>query len=105
MVLSPYQTLALRSKLVHTIGIHYCNCRAETMKKITSADNLTYRRLLSLLDAAGVKKHGEYLLAGRKLVPEFAAHAQTKLNAIITTEAHREAHDMVFDLISRRATA
>ena len=66
------------------------------MKRITSRDNPSYRRLVSLLSSAGIKKHGEFLLSGRKLVPEFLArgsqHKRSELNlkAIITAEIHVE---------------
>lgn len=60
------------------------------MKQITSATNPTYRRLLSLLSSSGIKKHGEFLISGRKLIPEFlnsatATRSTVKLRAILTT--------------------
>ncbi len=65
------------------------------MKNITSSDNPTYRRLLTLLEASGVRKHGEYLLAGRKLVPEFLEQPAGEVKALISTEAYRDACEQI----------
>ena len=65
-----------------------------TVKRITSRDNPTYRRLVSLLNSTGIKKHGEFLLSGRKLVSEFLPREPqgkpSDLKAIIIAENHDE---------------
>ncbi len=55
----------------------------EIMKRIDSRANSTFQRLISLLNSAGINKYGEFLLSGRKLVPEFCARVQKKAKAII----------------------
>jgi RNA methyltransferase, TrmH family len=46
---------------------------------ITSAQNETYKRLLSLTSAKGLKKEGWFLLSGEKLTREFLQHQKLKV--------------------------
>lgn len=62
-------------------------------RRISSADNPQFRLWESLVEPRGLKKHGQFLLAGRKSVPEALARWPDRFTAILTADgvAPREA--------------
>jgi len=49
------------------------------MLKIESAQNDTFKRLLSLTTSKGLKQEGQFLLSGEKLIREFLTHSNLKI--------------------------
>src|SRR5579862_8564199 len=58
-----------------------------TMLEIESADNRTYKKLLSLTAAKGLKQEGLFLLSGENLVREFIQSPKLKIHyELLTTK-------------------
>ncbi|MCW5749774.1 MAG: RNA methyltransferase [Alphaproteobacteria bacterium] len=59
-------------------------------KLIQSPANAAFRRWESLLESRGIRRHGRFLLAGRKLVPEALANWPRRFEAILRPETEDE---------------
>lgn len=53
---------------------------------LTSADNPQFKLWDSLAEPRGLKKHGQFILAGRKSVPEALARWPDRFSAVLTTD-------------------
>lgn len=54
------------------------------MRKIESSKNPLFRQWADLLQSRGIKKYGQILVSGRKLVPEFLNDPDAKAIALLT---------------------
>lgn len=54
------------------------------MRKIESSKNPLFRQWSDLLQSRGIKKHGQILISGRKLVPELIDSTGTRAIALLT---------------------
>lgn len=55
------------------------------METITSNKNPKYRQWCDLLEGRGIKKHGLFLLSGRKTVPEVLTSRRKRVNAVVVS--------------------
>lgn len=53
---------------------------------LTSADNPQFKLWASLAEPRGLRKHGQFILAGRKSVPEALARWPARFTALLTVE-------------------
>jgi RNA methyltransferase, TrmH family len=56
------------------------------LKKIDSRTNPLYRRFKSLLSNQGIKEYGSIVLSGRKLIPEFLATDDMRLQHLLVSD-------------------
>lgn len=59
----------------------------EPLPVIESVHNPKAKRWVSLLESRGLRRHGEFLLAGRKTVPEALTRHPGRFHALLTPEA------------------
>lgn len=65
---------------------------------ITSDSNKSFRRLKSLLKTQGIKKHGQFLVSGHKVILELFESESYEIIELVACPVHLKRHDDLLEL-------